>query len=127
MQVIDCGSSCIPVTVKADFATVYYRNSIGDTWATDKADGTTRKLSTGNPGNPQVWSPLDLDVQSKVAYWSWRDGTNATLQGIFSARADGTGWTPVDSGSDPYWYGPRVDDKYIFYFHAGALYRRLKP
>jgi hypothetical protein len=33
----------------------------------------------------------------------------------------------VETGSDlTVWSGPRVDDTAVFYFHAGALLKRLK-
>ena len=32
----------------------------------------------------------------------------------------------IDTASDSTWSRPVVDDNYIFYFHAGALYRRFK-
>ena len=50
----------------------------------------------------------------------------AALWQKFRAMADGTGWTGVDTGADSNWVGPRVDDTAVYYFHAGALLKRLK-
>ncbi len=60
-----------------------------------------------------------------VVWWIWGDGTNRP-KGLFRALADGTGFTGVDTGSDFNWFGPRVDDTAVYYFHAGALLKRLK-
>ena len=68
---------------------------------------------------------VDLDVHSKIAYWTYVDLAPGA-QGLFRANADGTAWTAIESSSDVYWGGVRADDNYIFYFHAGALYRRMK-
>lgn len=124
-QIIACGS-CSPQVVKVDSENIYYRNIDGDTWARPRAGGEGRRLNTGNPANNMVFQPIELDVHSKIAYWTWHDNSGSTLQGLFRANADGTGFAALDSGTDPFWYGPRVDDNYLFYFHAGALYRRLK-
>ena len=70
-----------------------------------------------------IWS--ELDVNASVVWWLWGDGTSAP-KGLFRAKADGTGWTAVDTGSDFSWFGPRVDDTAVYYFHAGALLKRLK-
>jgi hypothetical protein len=124
-QVINCGSRT-PFKVVVDADTIYYRDLDGDVWAGAKAGGDVRRLNTGNPSSKTGGYLLDLAVQSKIAYWTSIDHTASTLPGLFSANADGTGWTALDSGTDLDWYGPRVDDTSIFYFHAGALYRRLK-
>lgn len=124
-RVISCGT-CDPRKVQVDADTLYYRDVDGDVWARAKAGGEARKLNTGNPGNTMVFMPIDLEVHARVAYWTWHDNTGTTLQGLFRANADGTAWTALDSGTDSYWFGPRVDDDAIYYFHAGALYRRLK-
>jgi hypothetical protein len=121
---IQCGG-CVPETIRLDFDTIYYRNVDGDIWAHPKAGGAFTQLNTGNPRNTSQLG-YDLDVNAKVAYWTWRDGTGSNMQGLFSANADGTGWKAIETSSDFNWSGPRVDDNYIFYFHAGALYRRLK-
>lgn len=118
--------TCRPQAIKVDFENFYYRNLDGDTWSRAIAGGELHKLSSGNPRDNTVYQPIELDVHSKVAYWTWHDGSGSGLQGLFSSNADGTGWTAIEKSSDRYWYGPRVDDHFIFYFHAGALYRRLK-
>jgi hypothetical protein len=122
--VIDCGS-CVPVKVKLDFDNIYYRNNDGDTWMRPKAGGSFVQLNTGNPRSTSVYG-IDLDVNAKVAYWTWIDYGSSPRNGLFKANADGTGWTAIETSSDTTWAGPRVDDNYIFYMHAGALYRRLK-
>jgi len=55
----------------------------------------------------------------------WGDASTAP-KSLFRAHADGTGWTGVDTGNDFGWSGPRVDDTAAYYFHAGALLKRLK-
>jgi len=122
---IQCGT-CIPLTVKVDFDNVYVRNFDGETWSRAKAGGDFHQLDAGNPRGNFIFQPVELDVNAKVAYWTWRDAGGGGNQGLFRANADGSGWTALEKSADTYWSGPRVDDKYIFYFHAGALYRRLK-
>ena len=122
---VQCGT-CVPLAVKVDFDNLYYRNVDGDTWSRAKAGGDFHQLNTGNPRGNFIFGPLELDVNAKVAYWTWRDGGGGSNQGLFRANADGSGWTAIEKSADTYWYGPRVDDNYIFYMHAGALYRRLK-
>ena len=64
-------------------------------------------------------------MNASVVWWMWGDVTNRP-KGLFRAMADGTGWTGVDTGADSNWVGPRVDDTAVYYFHAGALLKRLK-
>jgi hypothetical protein len=120
--VIDCGT-CSPSVVRVDSNNIYYRNIDGDGWSRAKRGGDFHKLTSGNPGNNNVYW-VDLEVNASVAYWTWND--YSSTHGLFSARADGTGWTAIETAADNTWVGPRVDDNYIFYWHAGALYRRLK-
>jgi hypothetical protein len=66
-------------------------------------------------------------VNASVVWWTWTDSTVAANNGLFRANADGSGFAAVDTGSDPtVWSGPRVDDTAVYYFHAGALLKRLK-
>jgi hypothetical protein len=119
---IDCGA-CTPAALRVDSANIYYRNTDGDGWSRAKGGGDFHKLTTGNPGASNVWG-VNLEVNASVAYWTWLQ--YQATDGVFSARADGTGWTAIDTAQDESWSRPVVDDKYIFYFHAGALYRRFK-
>ena len=122
---IRCGD-CLPGVVRVDFDNIYYRNDDGDTWAFSKATSAFTQLNTGEPRNNLVYRPLDLDVNARVAYWTWHDGTGSNMQGLFRANADGSGWTPIESGYDREYHGVRVDDKYVFYTHHGVIYRRFK-
>ncbi len=40
--------------------------------------------------------------------------------------ADGTGFHAVDTSNDGGWLGLRVDDVALYYWHSGAVIRRLK-
>jgi hypothetical protein len=60
-------------------------------------------------------------------WWTWMDSTGGPTKGLFHANADASGFTAVDTGADlAVWSGPRVDDTAVYYFHAGALLKRLK-
>jgi hypothetical protein len=90
-----------------------------------KSGGAARKLSGPNTGTST--GPLDLDVNASVVWWTWMDTTPSASKGLFHANADGTAFTAVETGSDlTVWSGPRVDDTAAFYFHAGALLKRLQ-
>jgi List-Bact-rpt repeat protein len=115
------GAVDAPLRLRADAKNVYVRATSGGVWAVSKADGTTTRLSTGNTDSASV-NLADFDVNASVVYWNWVDGTSAP-QGLFKANADGTGFAAVDSGQV---FAPRVDDTAIFYWHNGALVRRLK-
>jgi hypothetical protein len=113
--------------VRVDSDTIYFRNWDGSVWAGPKTGGAPHKLSTGNGiFTTAPYGSVELDTNAKVAYWNWVDVDSAVPQGLFRSDAAGTAWTAIETSGDTYWGGPRVDDKYIFYFHAGALYRRLK-
>jgi hypothetical protein len=90
-----------------------------------RSGGAARILSGPNTGT--ATGPLDIDANGSVVWWTWMDTTNAASKGLFHANADGTAFTAVETGSDlTVWSGPRVDDTAAFYFHAGALLKRLK-
>ena len=110
--------------MRVDPQNVYFRDLNGAVWSRSKSGGTLRQLSTPN-GSTSFVSMLELDVNASVVWWMWGDGTNRP-KGLFRAMADGTGWTGVDTGADSNWVGPRVDDTAVYYFHAGALLKRLK-
>jgi hypothetical protein len=59
-----------------------------------------------------------------VVWWNWN--LYGTTDGIFRANADGSSWTAVDTSDDTSWGALRVDDTAVYYFHAGALIKRLK-
>jgi len=92
--------------------------------ARSKSGGSVRQLSTPN-GSGSFVSLAELDVNASVVWWIWGDGFNRP-NGLYRSKADGTGWTAVDTGGDFDWFGPRVDDTAVYYFHQGALLRRLK-
>jgi len=113
-----------PWAVRLDSQNVYYRELSGAVSALSKSGGSPRLLSAPN-GSSGFIGNTELDVNASVVWWLWGDGTSAP-KGLFRAKADGTGWTAVDTGSDFSWFGPRVDDTAVYYFHAGALLKRLK-
>jgi len=117
-------TSSQPLALRVDPQNVYFRDLNGAVWSRSKSGGTLRQLSTPN-GSTSFVSMLELDVNASVVWWMWGDGTNRP-KGLFRAMADGTGWTGVDTGADSNWVGPRVDDTAVYYFHAGALLKRLK-
>jgi hypothetical protein len=117
-------TSAQPVAVRVDPQNVYYRDGNGAVWSRSKSGGTLRQLSAPNGSNGFI-SIAELDVNASVAWWMWGDGSNRP-RGLFRAEADGTGWAAVDTGSDFNWFGPRVDDTAAYYFHAGALLKKLK-
>jgi hypothetical protein len=123
---IQCGP-CVPIVVRVDSQNIYYRNNDGDTWARAKSGGDFIKLSSGNPR--QRYSNAyshGLDVYGSVAYFDWNDTTRSAGQGLFRSNIDGSDWTAIETSSDTTWSGPLADEKYIYYYHAGAYYRRLK-
>jgi len=121
--VIECG--CEITALKTDFDNIYVRSSRGDVWAVSKAHPALRLLS-GSNGNARGYHNGFTEIYSNasVVYWNWTE--YQTTMGIFAARADGSGWTAIDTGQDSNWYCPRVDDTAIYYWHAGALLKRLK-
>lgn len=113
------------VALRLDPDNVYFRDTTGAVFAMAKTGGAARSLSGPNTGTAS--GPLDIDANASVVWWTWMDTTNSATKGLFHANADGSGFTAVETGSDlTTWSGPRVDDTAVFYFHAGALLKRLK-
>jgi hypothetical protein len=113
------------VAIRLDPLNVYFRDTSGAVFSMPKSGGAPILLSAPNSGT--VSGPLDVDVNAGVVWWTWMDSTPAASKGLFHANADGSGFTPVETGSDlAVWSGPRVDDTAVYYFHAGALLKRLK-
>ena len=103
----------------------FVRDTTGAVFGMAKTGGAARSLSGPNTGTAS--GPLDIDANASVVWWTWMDTTNSATKGLFHANADGSGFTAVETGSDlTTWSGPRVDDTAVFYFHAGALLKRLK-
>ena len=120
--IYSCGNSC-PGALVVDSANLYFRSAgTGQVMALSKSDFSVRTLSgAGAVGTAQGW--LELARSGSVLYWNWLNGAP---YGIFSANADGTGLTAIDTSSDSDWHGPRVDDTALYYVHDGAIIRRLK-
>jgi len=113
------------VALRLDPQNIYFRDVNCGVFSLPKAGGVARSLSGPNTG--PVTGPLDIDANASVVWWTWMDSGNAATKGLFHANADGSGFTAVETGSDlTVWSGPRVDDTAVFYFHAGALLKRLK-
>jgi hypothetical protein len=121
-SLVACNESCFPAAVRVDAQNVYYRDQTGDVAVRSKADGSVGVISGPN-GTGYMYNP-DLEVNAGVVYWNWTGG-NAPY-GIFRANADGTGFAAVDSSNETSWYALRVDDQAVYYFHGGAIIRRLK-
>lgn len=121
--IYSCGNSCFLQALAVDSANVYFRlGRTGQVQALSKSDFSVRTLSGGGIGAAQGW--MEIAVNASVVYWNWLGGAP---YGIFSANADGTGLTAIDtSSSDSSWAGPRVDDTALYYAHGGAIIRRLK-
>lgn len=113
----------VPRTVRVDFNNVYYQDDSAGMWALSKSGGTPRLLSAMNGSTG--WTPGEFDVNDSIAWWFWVSLTGGP-DGLFRAKSDGTAFTAVDTSSDNNWFGPRVDDTAVYYFHGGALLRRLK-
>ncbi len=124
-DVISCGSPCYVMSIKTDFQRVYFRSSSGQAYAMAKSNPSLVLLSAGN-GSSGYTSQPDIDANASIAYWNWASYDSNPTNGIFRANPDGTNFKAVDSGQDSAWYGPRVDDTAIFYYHAGAFLKRLK-
>jgi len=125
-----CGSGCVPQAVRLDAQNVYFRLSYYGTSSTNghvqvmsKTDFKGRVLSSDN-GNGLYYSGVEVEVNASVAYWNWTGGSSP--YGIFRANADGTGFHAVDTSNDSSWLGLRVDDVALYYWHSGAVIRRLK-
>ena len=115
-------TSTTVLTVRVDSQNVYYRDSNGSVWGAAKSGGPPHLVSTGNAGRS---GSDELDVNALVAWWIWNGGFGGQ-PGLYRANADGTGWTAVETSSDSTWFGPRVDDTAVYYFHGGTLIKRLK-
>jgi Divergent InlB B-repeat domain len=115
-----------PISTRVDSQNVYYQESSGAVWSWSKSGGTPRLLSSANGSQGFANNAIDLEVNASVVWWMWVDLTGRTPSGLFNARPDGTDFTTVDASSDVQWSGPRVDDTAAYYFHGGALLRRLK-
>ena len=125
--IFSCDSiRCTPVAVRADPRFVYFRISSSTTTTTvqvlawRKADRSVRVISGGNANGLGT----ELDANGSVVYWNSSGGSPPF--GIFQVNSDGTGFAPVDTSNDPEWRAVRVDDVAVYYWHAGAIIRRLK-
>jgi len=105
--------------LRVDSAYVYYVDFAAQVWALSKSTGVQRRLTPGGG-----WTRGEFDVNDFKVWWLWV-GVPAD-DGLFRANSDGTGLTAIDTAPDSSWYGPRVDDTAVYYFHNGALLRRLK-
>jgi hypothetical protein len=121
---IDC-AECDPRVVRVDDQNIYYRNADGDAWARAKGGGSFTKLSSGNPRNSSAFN-IDLDVKGGVAWWTWNDQTPGDQHGLFRANTDGGNWMAAETSADSTWSATHADAVSVYYFHAGALVRRLK-
>ena len=127
--VFTCPVNCLPQALRVDPRLVYIRvgtgqpDTSGHVQAWSKADGTIRVLS--RPNGEGGYSPLpDVEANASVVYWNWTAGKGPS--GIFRANADGTGFAAVDSSNDMNWYAVKVDDVAVYYYHSGAIIRRLR-
>ncbi len=128
--VISCGN-CFLNALKVDPQFVYYRafysgpsgcdSQSGRIEALRKSDLTSRVVSSQSTAN---CAAMDIDANGSVVYWNAISGPGPF--GIFRVNADGTGQQAVDSGNDRNWMGVRVDDGAVYYWHNGAIIRRLK-
>jgi len=107
----------VPAYVRVDSANVYYQDWMG-MWVWSKSGGAPRLLSPN--------SNAEFDVNDSVVWWLSFGSPPVTPNGLFRANADGTRFASVDTAFDYSWSGPRVDDTAVYYFHEGALLRRLK-
>ena len=113
---------CFPSAVRVDSQNVYYRDQSGNVSVRSKADGKVHVIPGGN-GSAYMYNP-DLEVNAFVVFWNWTGGNPP--YGIFRANADGSGFAAVDSSNEGTWYALRVDDNAVYYFHGGAIIRRLR-
>jgi hypothetical protein len=123
-ELVKCSSNyCSFQAVRADPEFVYYRDNTGTVFAYRKSDKKVSVLSGGN--STASWSySADVDVNGSVVFWNWTGGSGP--YGIFRANSDGTGFKAVDTSNDQGWYGLRVDDTAVYYWHGGAIIRRLR-
>jgi len=113
--------------VRVDSQNIYYRdNPTTAVWTVSKAGGTPRRLSSST--QQLGWGIVDLDVNGSAVWWVWMDVYRTGESGLFRVTTDGSQVSPVDVWWDAGygWSGPRVDDKAVYYFHNGALLRRLQ-
>jgi len=125
-----CGSGCYPQAVRLDPQNVYFRlgysgasSSNGHVQVMSKTDFKVRVLSSDNGNGGYVYG-MEVEVNASVAYWNWTSGSSP--YGIFRANADGAGFHAVDTSNDGSWLGLRVDGVAVYYWHSGAVIRRLK-
>ena len=128
--VFRCDPGCYAQAVRLDPQNVYFRvgysgnsSSNGHVQVMSKTDFKARVLSSNN-GNGGYFYGMEVDVNASVAYWNWTG--DSSPYGIFRANADGTGFRAVDSSNDRSWLALRVDDVAVYYWHSGAVIRRLK-
>jgi len=122
-----CGQYCDISGIKADGAWVFFTNlQHSDVFSIPKSGGRPTLLSARNVSAGSTVD--DLDANDGVAFWVTSRSWGESVSGVFSAAADGSNWTMLDSGAgaDNDWHGPRVDSTAVYYWHAGSLLRRLK-
>jgi hypothetical protein len=115
----------IPLSVQVDARSVYYVDDAGSfsVWSMSKFGGDRRLLWSLNS-----WGfPRDIAVSDFAVWWVWNFGLTS-VNGLYRSNGDGTGFAAVDGpyADDNSWGGPRVDGAAVYYFHGGALLRRLK-
>jgi hypothetical protein len=120
---VSCSDNCSFMAVRVDSRMVYVREQSGTVWTAAKDGSGLKILSSGNGSAGYQYYP-ELDANASVAYWNWTAGSGPF--GIFKANADGSGFAGLDTSNDANWYGLKVDDVALYYFHGGALIRRLK-
>ena len=125
-SVFSCGTGCFVASIRVDADNVYFRlgssdpSLSGEVGVVSKSDSRARIVSSGPSGSYF----LDFDVNASVLYWNRTGGSGP--YGIFRANADGSGYQAIDSSSETDWFGVRVDDTAVYYWHGGAIIRRLK-
>ncbi len=115
--------ACAFNAVRVDSQGVYYRDTAGRVYVRNKASGAVTLISSANGSPGYTYNP-DVEVNASVVFWNWNGGSSP--YGIFRANPDGTGFSAIDSSNDASWYALRVDDTAVYYFHGGAIIRRLK-
>jgi len=127
--VLSCGLNCYPQAIRLDPSNVYFRlyytvssDANGHVQAMSKSDFRVRILSTATA--PPAFSTAS--TSTSTPRWSTGTGSAQRPYGIFRANADGSGFKGVDTSNESNWYALRVDDTAVYYWHAGAIIRRLK-
>jgi hypothetical protein len=129
-QILYCGSGCYPQAIRLDPQNLYFRlayyNIPQNGWvqAMNKSDFKTVILNHDQDGSTGSSPSMEVEVNSSVVYWNWTGGK--APYGIFRANADGSERATVDSSNDSSYLSLRVDDVAVYYWHAGAIIRRLK-